>query len=83
MHQQGSISETEHARIEVQERLLELAGVYRDFNRKELAHALRRDGSKLVPSTGNPKLDYLVSLAEVLDWPVGEVALTGLTAWSN
>jgi hypothetical protein len=64
----------DRARIEAQERLLDLAGVYRSLNRKELAHALRREGSKLVPSTGNPKLDYLVSLAEVLDWPVGDVA---------
>jgi len=64
----------EHARANVQERLLNLAGVYRSLNRKELAQALRRDGSKLAASNGNPKLDYLVALAEVLDWPIGDVA---------
>ncbi len=64
----------EHARADVQERLLNLAGVYRSMNRKELAHALHRDGSKLAASNGNPKLDYLVALAEILDWPIGDVA---------
>lgn len=64
----------EQARTNVQERLLDLAGVYRKLNRKELAHALGRDGSKLAPSNGNPKLDYLVALADILDWPIGDVA---------
>jgi len=70
----SEVKNTDRVRVEAQERLLDLAGVYRSLNRKELAHALRREGSKLVPSTGNPKLDYLVSLAEVLGWPVGDVA---------
>ena len=71
---QTTAKSPDQARAEVQERLLDLAGVYRSLNRKELAAALRREGSKLAPSNGNPKLDYLVSLAEVLDWPVGDVA---------
>jgi hypothetical protein len=32
-----------------------------------------RDPTKLVPESGNPKMDYLVALADVLEWPVGDV----------
>jgi hypothetical protein len=48
--------------------------MYKGLNRKELGAALGRDPTKLFPPTGNPKLDYLVRLAELLDWPVGDVA---------
>lgn len=58
-----------------QEHLLYLASLYKGLNRKELGAALGRDPTKLFPPTGNPKLDYLVRLAELLDWPVGDVAL--------
>jgi hypothetical protein len=56
------------------ERLLGLAGTYKGLNRRQLAEALGRDQTKLSPPSGNPKLDYLVRLADVLDWPVGDVA---------
>jgi hypothetical protein len=56
------------------EQLLELAQAYKGWSRKELARALGRDASKLVPGTGMPKLDFVVDLAGVLDWPVGDVA---------
>jgi hypothetical protein len=55
------------------ERLLGLAQAYRGWSRKELARALGRDPTKLVPGTGVPKLDLVVELARVLDWPVGDV----------
>ncbi|MDP6987814.1 MAG: hypothetical protein QGG74_07205 [Phycisphaerales bacterium] len=55
------------------ERLVELAQVYRNWSRRELAHKLGRDASKLIPTSGNPKLDFIVELAEVLDWSVGDV----------
>ncbi|MBG81655.1 MAG: hypothetical protein CMJ39_13235 [Phycisphaerae bacterium] len=55
------------------ERLLDLAQVYRGWTRRELAKSLGRDPTKLVPGSGNPKLDLIVSLAEVLDWSIGEV----------
>jgi len=58
-----------------QEHLLYLASLYKGLNRKELGAALGRDPTKLFPPTGNPKLDYLVRLSELLDWPVGDVAL--------
>lgn len=57
-----------------QEHLLYLASLYKGLNRKELGAALGRDPTKLFPPTGNPKLDYLVRLAELLDWPIGDVA---------
>ncbi len=54
--------------------LLDLAGTYRGFSRKQLAEALGRDPTKLFSATANPKLDYIVRLADVLDWHVGDVA---------
>ncbi|UCD74952.1 MAG: hypothetical protein JSV91_14335 [Phycisphaerales bacterium] len=53
--------------------LLDLAQTYRGWTRKELARALRRDPTKLIPGSGIPKLDLVVDLAGVLDWPVGVV----------
>ncbi len=53
--------------------LLSLARAYRECTRKELARTLGRDPTKLVPGTGIPKLDLVVALADVLDWPVGDV----------
>ena len=55
------------------ERLLDLAQVYRGWTRKELAGVLGRDPTKLVPGSGNPKLDLVVQLAEALDWNIGDV----------
>ncbi|MCH2140573.1 MAG: hypothetical protein MK100_06010, partial [Phycisphaerales bacterium] len=55
------------------ERLIELAQVYRNWSRRELADALGRDATKLVPASGNPKLDLIIELADVLDWSVGDV----------
>ena len=55
------------------EQLLSLALAYRDCTRKELARTLGRDPTKLVPGTGIPKLDVVVELAGVLEWPVGDV----------
>ncbi|TVQ32826.1 MAG: hypothetical protein EA376_04035 [Phycisphaeraceae bacterium] len=45
----------------------------RGWSRAELARALHRDPTKLYSDSGNPKLDFLVALAEALEWPVGEV----------
>ena len=55
------------------EQMLSLAIAYRNCTRKELARTLGRDPTKLVPGTGIPKLDLVVELATVLDWPVGDV----------
>ncbi len=55
------------------ENLLNLARVARGLSRAQLAKSLGRDPTKLLPDSGNPKLDYVISLAEVLEWPVGDV----------
>lgn len=54
-------------------RLLDLAQTYRGWTRKELARALRRDPTKLIPGSGVPKLDLVIDLAGVLDWSVEDV----------
>ncbi len=56
------------------EQLLELAQAYQGCSRKELARLLGRDRTKLVPVSGVPKLDMVIDLCRVLDWPVGDVA---------
>ncbi len=56
------------------EQLLELAQAYRGWSRRELGKALRRDPTWLVPESGIPKLDLVVDLAKLLDWPIGLVA---------
>ncbi|MCC6427988.1 MAG: hypothetical protein IT435_14350 [Phycisphaerales bacterium] len=66
--------EAECARRAKVEQLLGLAGTYKGLNRRQLAEALGRDQTKLSPPSGNPKLDYLIRLAEILDWHVGDVA---------
>jgi hypothetical protein len=53
--------------------LLDLAQTYRGWTRKELASALRRDPTKLIPGSGVPKMDYVVELAATLDWSVSAV----------
>lgn len=56
------------------EQLLELAQAYQGCSRRELARILGRDRTKLVPASGVPKLDMVIDLCRVLDWPVGDVA---------
>lgn len=55
------------------ENLLHLARVMRGWSRARLARALERDPTKILPASGNPKTDYLIKLADVLEWPVGDV----------
>lgn len=55
------------------ENLLQLARVSRGISRAKLARSLGRDPTKILPDSGNPKIDYVVKLAEVLEWPVGDV----------
>ena len=45
---------------------VDLARVYRGWTRGELSKALGRDPSKIVPESGNPKLDLLVGLVPAL-----------------
>lgn len=63
-----------HPQREKLSRFVDLARVYRGWTRSELSKALGRDPTKLVPESGNPKLDLLVGLADALDWHVGDVA---------
>ncbi|MEO1129002.1 MAG: hypothetical protein AAFX05_04745 [Planctomycetota bacterium] len=56
--------------------LLDLARASRGWSRAQLARTLGRDPTKVYPESGNPKSDFVVKLAEVLEWPVGEVLET-------
>lgn len=53
--------------------LLDLAQTYNGWTRKDLAKALRRDPTKLIPGSGTPKLDFVVDLSNILDWSVDQV----------
>lgn len=56
------------------EQVVGLARAYRAWSVGELAAHLGRTASKLLPTSGNPKLDLVARLADALDWEVGEVA---------
>jgi len=56
------------------DRLVELARMYRGWSRSQLSERLGRDPSKLVPESGNPKLDFVAGIADALDWRLGDVA---------
>jgi hypothetical protein len=55
-------------------RFVDLARVYRGWTKGELSTALRRDPTKIIPQSGNPKLDLIAGIAEALDWTIGDVA---------
>lgn len=52
------------------EEMIELLQSYRGWSQKEVAEALERNVHALVPDSGNPKLDLVEKLSEVLDWPI-------------
>ena len=54
--------------------LIDLARGCHCWSRTKLARALNRSSTRLYPDTDNPKLDLLVALADVLEWPVDAVA---------
>lgn len=68
--------ESQEARREVLSQFVDLAQTYRGWSRNQLAEALGRDPTKIIPESGNPKLDLIVALADALDWSVGDVAET-------
>ncbi|MSR69353.1 MAG: hypothetical protein EXS17_03300 [Phycisphaerales bacterium] len=53
---------------------VDLARIYRKWTKVQTAQALGREVSKVVPESGNPKLDLVVGLADALDWDIGDVA---------
>ena len=54
-------------------KVIDLARVYRDCGVEELARDLGRDPTRLVSDSGNPKIDLVIGLSRVLEWPVTEV----------
>ena len=53
--------------------VVELARIYADLGVKELADAVGRDKTRIIPPTGNPKLDMVGALAGILEWTVRDV----------
>ena len=53
--------------------VVELARIYANFGVKELADVVGRDKTRVIPPTGNPKLDMVDALAGVLEWTVKDV----------
>ncbi|MCH8806804.1 MAG: hypothetical protein IH986_12045 [Planctomycetes bacterium] len=62
------------ARKERLHELIDLACIHRGWSRAELARALKRDPTKLYPESGNPKMDFLIALADVIEWSIDDVA---------
>ena len=54
-------------------RLVDLARLYRGWTRKQLAKALGRDPTRVYPDTDNPKVSFMIALADALEWSVDEV----------
>lgn len=55
-------------------RFVSLAQAYRGWSKTQTAERLGREVAKVVPESGNPKLDLVVAIADALEWPVGDVA---------
>lgn len=53
--------------------MLELARVVNGWSRQSLARRLGRDPTKLVPASGNPKVDLVIAMADALGWGAGEI----------
>lgn len=53
--------------------MVDVARVYRGCSKHEIASVLDRDPAKIIPDSGNPKLDLVVGLAGVLNWSVADV----------
>lgn len=53
--------------------VLDLARMYRGWTRHEVAAALGREPSKMIPESGNPKLDLVVGISRMLEWSVDDV----------
>jgi tetratricopeptide (TPR) repeat protein len=50
--------------------LVDLVRDYRGVSRRELGRLLGRSPERLIPESGIPKLDLVVKIANLLDWPV-------------
>lgn len=50
-----------------------MARAYRGWTKAELSEQLGRESGRVVPESGNPKLDLLVRLADALEWGLGDV----------
>ncbi len=55
------------------QQLINLACLHKDWTRVRLAKEMKRDRSRLFPQKGDPKLSYLMKLAEILEWPLETV----------
>lgn len=56
------------------DRMLRMARAYRGWTKAELSEQLGRESGRVVPESGNPKLDLLVRLADALEWGLGDLA---------
>lgn len=52
------------------EEMVTLVQSYRGWSQRRVARALNRNPHAMVPDSGNPKLDLVVTLSKILDWPL-------------
>ncbi|MCC7292811.1 MAG: hypothetical protein IT449_12190 [Phycisphaerales bacterium] len=69
----GAVTCTAEQREQRLHKLIDLALHYRGWSKKQLADALDRHVTKLYPEGGNPKLDFVIGLAQILEWPIEAV----------
>lgn len=70
---QANQSPADAARSRRLQELINLAQNYRRWSLRRLAEELDRDPHNLVAPGGNPRMDFVVRLAGILDWSVQDV----------
>ncbi|HMN97678.1 MAG TPA: hypothetical protein PKC43_14535 [Phycisphaerales bacterium] len=60
---------SEASRVRLEE-MITVVQLYRGWTQRQVAEALNRNVHALVPDSGNPKLDLVVKLSSILDWPI-------------
>lgn len=73
-HEAEASSQREQVRRHRMERMIALARNYRGWTVGRMNGALGRESRRAIPVSGNPKLDLVARLAQILEWDFGDVA---------
>jgi hypothetical protein len=73
-HQAEHPLQCDEVRRNRMERMIALARNYRGWSVGRMNGALGRESRRAIPVSGNPKLDLVARLAQILEWDFGDVA---------